>query len=355
MHKRIVAERDNGTPVVSTEARRGPRARRPDRGDGRGKIIGIVEAERTADRDVLGLVAGACRSSRRASRQPATTPRARGRRGRGGGGRGRRPPPPAAAPATPESRPRVPHRSRRRAPRPPPDRRPPRPTRTPPRRPRRTRRGRRRRHRPGRARTGARARAEARAAASRTPPAGARLDHDDRGRRDPSSRSASPPCSSSRPTRRRRRRSATCSPGRRTSSRPRGTRSAASPRCSTRRDLRLPGDGRPPDPARSERWSRRCRCDPRGSRSGHRLPVGPVQHRCPGAGARRGGRRRVPRVLARPAGPASCTSSWRASGRSSPGGIWAGIAGFLKARTRASEVIVTIMLNSIALYLGSTC
>jgi simple sugar transport system permease protein len=35
------------------------------------------------------------------------------------------------------------------------------------------------------------------------------------------------------------------------------------------------------------------------------------------------------------------------------GGIWAGIAGFLKARTGASEVIVTIMLNSIALYLVS--
>lgn len=35
------------------------------------------------------------------------------------------------------------------------------------------------------------------------------------------------------------------------------------------------------------------------------------------------------------------------------GAIWAGIAGFLKARTGASEVIVTIMLNSIALYLVS--
>lgn len=33
------------------------------------------------------------------------------------------------------------------------------------------------------------------------------------------------------------------------------------------------------------------------------------------------------------------------------GGAWAGIAGFLKARTGASEVIVTIMLNSVALYL----
>lgn len=35
------------------------------------------------------------------------------------------------------------------------------------------------------------------------------------------------------------------------------------------------------------------------------------------------------------------------------GGLWAGIAGFLKARTGASEVIVTIMLNSIAFYLVS--
>jgi len=33
------------------------------------------------------------------------------------------------------------------------------------------------------------------------------------------------------------------------------------------------------------------------------------------------------------------------------GGIWAGIAGFLKARTGAHEVIVTIMLNNIAVYL----
>nr|WP_146843350.1 ABC transporter permease [Cellulomonas composti] len=33
------------------------------------------------------------------------------------------------------------------------------------------------------------------------------------------------------------------------------------------------------------------------------------------------------------------------------GGLWAGIAGFLKARTGAHEVIVTIMLNSIAVYL----
>ena len=35
------------------------------------------------------------------------------------------------------------------------------------------------------------------------------------------------------------------------------------------------------------------------------------------------------------------------------GALWAGIAGFLKARTGANEVIVTIMLNSIAIYLVS--
>lgn len=35
------------------------------------------------------------------------------------------------------------------------------------------------------------------------------------------------------------------------------------------------------------------------------------------------------------------------------GGLWAGIAGFLKARTGANEVIVTIMLNSIAFFLVS--
>ena len=33
------------------------------------------------------------------------------------------------------------------------------------------------------------------------------------------------------------------------------------------------------------------------------------------------------------------------------GGLWAGIAGYLKARTGANEVIVTIMLNNIAIYL----
>lgn len=33
------------------------------------------------------------------------------------------------------------------------------------------------------------------------------------------------------------------------------------------------------------------------------------------------------------------------------GGLWAGIAGFLKARTGANEVIVTIMLNNVAVYL----
>ncbi len=33
------------------------------------------------------------------------------------------------------------------------------------------------------------------------------------------------------------------------------------------------------------------------------------------------------------------------------GAVWGGIAGFLKARTGANEVIVTIMLNSVALYL----
>ena len=35
------------------------------------------------------------------------------------------------------------------------------------------------------------------------------------------------------------------------------------------------------------------------------------------------------------------------------GALWAGIAGFLKARTGANEVIVTIMLNSISIYLVS--
>ena len=37
------------------------------------------------------------------------------------------------------------------------------------------------------------------------------------------------------------------------------------------------------------------------------------------------------------------------------GAIWGGIAGWLKARTGAHEVISTIMLNYIALYLLTTC
>ena len=40
-----------------------------------------------------------------------------------------------------------------------------------------------------------------------------------------------------------------------------------------------------------------------------------------------------------------------AAGAAIGGGLWAGIAGFLKARTGANEVIVTIMLNNIAIYL----
>ncbi len=38
-------------------------------------------------------------------------------------------------------------------------------------------------------------------------------------------------------------------------------------------------------------------------------------------------------------------------GAAAGGGLWAGIAGFLKARTGAHEVIVTIMLNNVAVYL----
>ena len=48
----------------------------------------------------------------------------------------------------------------------------------------------------------------------------------------------------------------------------------------------------------------------------------------------------------------SCTSSSRSSSARSPGRVWGGIAGFLKAKTGANEVITTIMLNYVAMWVG---
>ena len=50
--------------------------------------------------------------------------------------------------------------------------------------------------------------------------------------------------------------------------------------------------------------------------------------------------------------PGGCTSSSRWSSGRSPGAIFGGLAGFLKATTGANEVITTIMLNYVALWVG---
>ena len=81
---------------------------------------------------------------------------------------------------------------------------------------------------------------------------------------------------------------------------------------------------------------------------GARLPRRPVQHRWPRPDAHRGRRRRLGRLRVRPAVRAS-TSSSPSSPASLGGAIWGGIVGLLKARTGAHEVIVTIMLNYVAL------
>ena len=90
--------------------------------------------------------------------------------------------------------------------------------------------------------------------------------------------------------------------------------------------------------------------DPRWPRRRHRLPRGAVQHRWPRPDADRRWRGR----------PGSAPSSTCRSSIHLPlailvgmavGALWGGIAGLLKARTGAHEVIVTIMLNYVAYYL----
>ena len=78
-----------------------------------------------------------------------------------------------------------------------------------------------------------------------------------------------------------------------------------------------------------------------------RVPRRPVQHRWPRADAARRRRRRLGRLPVRPAvghPPDVAILAGMVAGA-----LWAGIAGLLKARTGAHEVIVTIMLNYVAL------
>ena len=87
--------------------------------------------------------------------------------------------------------------------------------------------------------------------------------------------------------------------------------------------------------------------DLRRARRRARLPRRPVQHRRPGPGDLGRDPRRVRRLHLAPAAGASTCSS-RSSRGLIGGGIWGGIVGWLKARTGAHEVIVTIMMNYIA-------
>ena len=90
--------------------------------------------------------------------------------------------------------------------------------------------------------------------------------------------------------------------------------------------------------------------DPRRPVGGPGVPRRPVQHRRPGPDHHRRDLRRVRRLPLAPAGRASTCSSAILAGMLG-GALWGGLAGLLKARTGAHEVITTIMLNYIAFYL----
>ena len=89
--------------------------------------------------------------------------------------------------------------------------------------------------------------------------------------------------------------------------------------------------------------------DPRWARSRRRVPGRPVQHRCQRPDAHRRHGRPLGRVLIR--APSDHPHPACDSRRDIGGAIWGGLAGLLKARTGAHEVITTIMLNFIALFL----
>ena len=93
--------------------------------------------------------------------------------------------------------------------------------------------------------------------------------------------------------------------------------------------------------------------DPHRARGRLRLPLRAVQHRRPGPVPRRLLRRRVGRARRSPACRGCCTSCSRWSSPPLAGAVWAGIAGLLKAVVGAHEVISTIMLNWIAIWVGA--
>ena len=148
-------------------------------------------------------------------------------------------------------------------------------------------------------------------------------------------------------------RAATSSPGPATSSPPSGTPSRApTPRCSrarsttsARADVRAPASGRSP-----RRSSSPAPLIAAGLGVGLAFRAGTVQHRWPRPDADRRRRRRLGRLHVRPAAGHPPDRS-RSSPAWSPARCGRGIAGLLKARTGAHEVIVTIMLNYVAFYL----
>ena len=93
--------------------------------------------------------------------------------------------------------------------------------------------------------------------------------------------------------------------------------------------------------------------DPHRARGRVRVPLRDVQHRRPGPVLRRPARRELDRLLVRRAWRRSRTSCSRSSAATLAGAVWAGIAGFLKATVGAHEVITTIMLNWIAIWVGT--
>lgn len=108
VHKRIVAERDNGTPVVIVSTELDEVLALADRIAVmyRGKIIGIVEGGHTADRDVLGLMmAGVPLEQAREQAAGHHTALSEADAVAEAEDAGDAPPPPAAAPATPKAAP----------------------------------------------------------------------------------------------------------------------------------------------------------------------------------------------------------------------------------------------------------
>ena len=93
--------------------------------------------------------------------------------------------------------------------------------------------------------------------------------------------------------------------------------------------------------------------DPHRPRGGVRLPLRAVQHRRPGPVPRRLLRRGLGGLVVRRHAARCCTSCSRSSLATLAGAVWAGIAGLLKATVGAHEVISTIMLNWIAIWVGA--